>query len=62
MSVNQVLFAAFPIMWISSSIISLRAHGPLGRELYGSINIAEINEGVDAHEHEDNLRNIILWR
>ena len=31
-------------------------------ELYGSINIAEINEGVITKEHADYLRQKYLWR
>ena len=31
-------------------------------ELYGSINIAEINEGAITPEHADYLRNKFLWR
>ena len=31
-------------------------------ELYGSINIAEINEGAITHEHAEYLRNKYLWR
>ena len=31
-------------------------------ELYGSINIAEINEGVITPEHADYLRQKFLWR
>ena len=31
-------------------------------ELYGSINIAEINEGTITPEHADYLRNKFLWR
>ncbi len=31
-------------------------------ELYGSINIAEINEGVITPEHADYLRKKFLWR
>lgn len=31
-------------------------------ELYGSINIAEISEGVITHEHAEYLRKKYLWR
>ena len=31
-------------------------------ELYGSINIAEINEDAITHEHAEYLRNKYLWR
>lgn len=31
-------------------------------ELYGSINIAEINDGFITHEHADYLRRKFLWR
>lgn len=31
-------------------------------ELYGSINIAEISEGVITHEHAEYLRTKYLWR
>lgn len=31
-------------------------------ELYSSINMAEISEGVITHEHADYLRNKYLWR
>ena len=31
-------------------------------ELYGSINLAEISEGVITHEHAEYLRNKFLWR
>lgn len=34
----------------------------LWSELYGSINIAEINEGVITPEHADYLRQKFLWR
>jgi len=34
----------------------------LWSELYGSINIAEINEGAITPEHADYLRNKFLWR
>lgn len=31
-------------------------------ELYGSINMAEVSEGVITHEHAEYLRNKYLWR
>lgn len=31
-------------------------------ELYGSINIAEIDDGFITHEHAEYLRNKYLWR
>lgn len=31
-------------------------------ELYGSINIAEINDGIITSEHADYLRRKFLWR
>lgn len=34
----------------------------LWSELYGSINVAEINEGVITPEHADYLRQKFLWR
>ena len=34
----------------------------LWSELYGSINIAEINEGIITPEHADYLRHKFLWR
>lgn len=34
----------------------------LWSELYGSINIAEINEGIITPEHADYLRQKFLWR